>query len=278
MVSQINCNGHLINLETPIVMGVLNLTPDSFYDGNTNINILNVEQKINLYISEGVTIIDIGAVSTRPGINLVSEKEEWNRLLPALKIIQKYRHSVVFSLDTFRSQLAKEAINEYGISIINDISAGSLDEKMFSTIAELKVPYIIMHMQGTPETMQNNPQYNNIIQEICMFFSEKIAQLKLLGVNDIIIDPGFGFGKTLEQNYSLLNNLNTFKIFDLPLLVGMSRKSMIYKHLGTTPEHALNGTTVVNTIALLNGADFLRVHDVKEAVETIKILEKMNKF
>jgi dihydropteroate synthase len=274
--TMINCNGKLLDLSSPVVMGILNITPDSFYDGGkytTEKNILNRAEQI---ITEGAAIIDIGAYSTRPGAENLSEEEELNRLIPAVKKIRSFFPDAIISIDTFRSQVAKKMVNDFGADIINDISAGTMDDNMFSTIAGLKVPYIIMHMSGTPQTMQDNPVYENLIKEIFAYFYERIETLKLLGIKDIIIDPGFGFGKTITHNYELLKKLDQFKIFGLPLIVGLSRKSMIYKLLGITPAQALNGTTVLNTIALQKGATILRVHDVMEAVEAIKMLKLVN--
>lgn len=275
MLTQINCNGILTDISTPKVMGILNITPDSFYDGNAYQNIQEIEKKINQYISEGASFIDIGAVSTRPGAITVSEEEEIQRLIPVLGICKKYMNSVIFSLDTYRSNIAEKAINDYGISIINDITSGSFDNEMFKIIKKYKVPYIIMHMQGSPQTMQKNPHYNNIVNDICTFFSEKIKSLNKSGIHDIIIDPGFGFGKTPEHNYSLLQNLDTFKILDHPILVGLSRKSMIYKLLEISAKEALTGTVIANTLAILKGANILRVHDVKETSELIKIYSEL---
>ncbi len=272
----INCKGRLIDLSTPKVMGILNVTPDSFFDGGVYTNKENIYKRILSMIDEGADIIDIGAVSTRPNSDFPNEQEEWNRLLPALEVIKRDFPNFCFSLDTFRSTIAQKAVEQYGIAIINDISAGNLDNNMFATIKKLQVPYIIMHMQGTPKTMQINPTYNNVTSDIIKFFSEKISKLYELGVNDIIIDPGFGFGKTIEHNYTLLRHLDHFKILDHPILVGVSRKSMIYKTLNITPTEALNGTTVLHTISLLKGANILRVHDVKEAKEVIKLVEIVN--
>jgi dihydropteroate synthase len=254
-------------------MGILNITPDSFFDGGKYLTSKQTITQIELMLSQGANIIDVGAFSSKPGSKLVSYTDEKQRLTPIFKEIAKKFENVIFSLDTFRSEIAKEFVNDYGVGIINDISAGELDANMFKTIAELNVPYIIMHMKGTPENMQNNPVYNkNIELEIIEYFAEKVAKLNQLGVNDIIIDPGFGFGKTLEQNYQLLNKLDSFKILDLPLLVGISRKSMITKLLNNNAENALNGTTILNTIAIQKAANILRVHDVKEAKEVIDIL------
>lgn len=255
-------------------MGILNYTPNSFFDGGKHNTINKALKRVEQMLNEGADIIDVGAISSKPGANILTFKEEQERLLPLFKELSKQFKNTIFSLDTFRSEIAKQFVNDFGVSIINDISAGELDSKMFETVRELNVPYIIMHMQGKPETMQNNPTYNKAVYlEIIEYFAKKISELKLLGINDIIIDPGFGFGKTLEQNYQLLNKLETFNIIDLPLLVGISRKSMITKLLDTTPENALNGTSVLNTIALQKGASILRVHDVKEAKETITLFE-----
>jgi len=257
-------------------MGILNITPDSFFDGGKYLTSKQTITQIELMLSQGANIIDVGAFSSKPGSKLVSYTDEKQRLTPIFKEIAKKFENVIFSLDTFRSEIAKEFVNDYGVGIINDISAGELDANMFKTIAELNVPYIIMHMKGTPENMQNNPVYNkNIELEIIEYFAEKVAKLNQLGVNDIIIDPGFGFGKTLEQNYQLLNKLDSFKILDLPLLVGISRKSMITKLLNNNAENALNGTTILNTIAIQKAANILRVHDVKEAKEVIDILNSL---
>ena len=269
----INCNGNLIDLTNPIVMGILNITDDSFYKNsryNTEKEIIN---RVNSIIKEGGKIIDIGAYSSRPGANYISEKEEYTRLTSALEIINKNFSELIISVDTFRAEIAKKLYYNFNISIVNDISAGELDNKMFETIAEINIPYIIMHMKGTPQNMQINPSYGNLMKEIFKYFADKIEKLKYLGVKDIIIDPGFGFGKTIDDNYKLMNILDSFSIFGLPLLAGVSRKSMIYKYLNINPEDALNGTSVLNMIALQNGASILRVHDVKEAVEVIKIFE-----
>lgn len=274
-MKSINCKGKLIDLSTPKVMGILNITPDSFYDGGTYTNENEIIAKVKNMLQDGATFIDIGAYSSRPGAKHISEEEELNRITPVVELLINNFPEIIISIDTFRSNVAKQCI-EKGASIINDISAGSMDAKMFSTIAELQVPYIIMHMQGTPQNMQSNPNYSNIIQEILLFFSKKITELRQLGVNDIISDVGFGFGKTIEHNYDLLNNLDLFKSLEIPTLVGLSRKSMLYKPLELTPNEALNATTSANTIALLKGASILRVHDVKEAVETIKINQLLN--
>ncbi len=271
----INYLGKILELSTPVVMGVINITPDSFYDGGKYENKKEILKRAEQILSEGGAIIDIGACSTRPGKKCISEREEIKRLLPAVEIIRQKFQDAILSIDTFRSNIVRKLVLEYGDCIINDISGGTLDDKMFTTIAELQLPYIMMHIKGTPQNMQNNPVYDDLIKDIIKYFSEKLVILQKIGVKDVILDPGFGFGKTLEQNYELLKNLAHFKIFQLPLMVGISRKSMIFKLLNTTPQESLNGSTVLNTIALLNGADILRVHDVKQAVEVIKIVEKL---
>tara|TARA_Y100000589_G_scaffold322685_1_gene355999 strand:- start:709 stop:1539 length:831 start_codon:yes stop_codon:yes gene_type:complete len=268
--------GNLIDFSTPIVMGILNITTDSFFDGGkylTKKQIINQIQKIK---KEGAQIIDIGASSSRPGSTPVSEKLELERLLPTIELIKENCTDIKISIDTFRSVVAKSCI-ENGADIINDISAGEYDKKMFETVANHNVPYIMMHMKGDSLTMQNNPSYNNVVEEIMLFFQTKINKLNEMDFNQIIIDPGFGFGKTLEHNYEILKNLKKFQKFKLPVLVGASRKSMIYKLLNGTAEQALNGTSVVNTFSLLNGASILRVHDVKEAMECIKIVNLIKK-
>tara|TARA_Y100001954_G_C15761115_1_gene579155 strand:- start:76 stop:906 length:831 start_codon:yes stop_codon:yes gene_type:complete len=268
--------GNLIDFSTPIVMGILNITTDSFFDGGkylTKKQIINQIQKIK---KEGAQIIDIGASSSRPGSTPVSEKLELERLLPTIELIKENCTDIKISIDTFRSVVAKSCI-ENGADIINDISAGEYDKKMFETVANHNVPYIMMHMKGDSLTMQNNPSYNNVVEEIMLFFQTKINKLNEMDFNQIIIDPGFGFGKTLEHNYEILKNLKQFQKFKLPVLVGASRKSMIYKLLNGTAEQALNGTSVVNTFSLLNGASILRVHDVKEAVECVKIVNLIKK-
>ena len=268
--------GNLIDFSTPIVMGILNITTDSFFDGGkylTKKQIINQIQKIK---KEGAQIIDIGASSSRPGSTPVSEKLELERLLPTIELIKENCTDIKISIDTFRSVVAKSCI-ENGADIINDISAGEYDKKMFETVANHNVPYIMMHMKGDSLTMQNNPSYNNVVEEIMLFFQTKINKLNEMNFNQIIIDPGFGFGKTLEHNYEILKNLKQFQKFKLPVLVGASRKSMIYKLLNGTAEQALNGTSVVNTFSLLNGASILRVHDVKEAVECVKITDLIKK-
>jgi dihydropteroate synthase len=271
----INVKGQLMDLSQPKVMGILNVTPDSFYAESR----LQTEKGIILRLqemeNEGASIMDIGAYSSRPNAQHISIEEEMERLRNCLTLVNKECPNAIVSIDTFRADIAKMCVEEYGAAMINDISAGNMDKQMFATIAQLGVPYIIMHMQGTPQDMQSAPHYDNLLKEVFYYFSEKISKLRDLGVKDIILDPGFGFGKTLEHNYQLMNLLEEFSTFELPLLVGISRKSMIYKLLGTSPEEALNGTTALNTISLLKGANILRVHDVKAAVEAVNIVEKM---
>ena len=271
----INVNGQLMELQSPQVMGILNITPDSFYAGSRKQTEADILSRTRQILEEGASIIDIGAYSSRPNADHISPDDEMQRLRTALHLINRDFPDAVISIDTFRADVARMCVEEYGAAIINDISAGRMDEQMFTTIAQLRVPYIIMHMQGTPQDMQTNPHYENLLKEVFFYFSEKVQRLRDLGVKDIILDPGFGFGKTLEHNYQLMNHLEEFSVFDLPLLVGISRKSMIYKLLGSTPEEALNGTSILNTIALLKGANFLRVHDVKAATEAIAIVQKM---
>lgn len=274
-MKSINCNGKLIDLSSPKVMGILNITPDSFFDGGKYSNETAIISQVEKMLNNGATFIDIGAYSSRPGAKHISEEEELNRIIPVVQLLAKEFPTILISADTFRSNVAEQCIQN-GSCIINDISAGSLDTKMFSTIAKLQVPYIIMHMQGLPQNMQSNPTYKNTTQELLSYFSSKIAELRSLGVNDIITDVGFGFGKTIAHNYELLKNLTLFKNLEVPMLVGISRKSMLHKPLNISAEDALNATTSANTIALLNGATILRVHDVKEAMEAIQIVELLN--
>lgn len=268
-------NGQLIMLDQPIVMGILNLTPDSFYDGGRYQSEKAVLQRAKEILSQGALIIDIGAVSTRPGAMEVSAEAEIERLLPAVRAIRKHFPDAVLSIDSYRSEVIARIAGETGDCIVNDISGGTMDAQMFETVAKLRLPYILMHIQGTPQTMQQNPAYQDVINDILLYLSEKVNTLKLLGVNDIIIDPGFGFGKNLEHNFELLNRLDSFRLFELPLLVGLSRKTMIWKLLEITPQESLNGTTVLNTLALMGGADILRVHDVREAMEAIRLVSKL---
>ena len=272
----ININGTLLDLSTPKIMGILNITPDSFYDGgvfNSDKKILNQVEKM---ISEGADIIDIGGYSSRPGANEVNIDNEIGRVIPAIELIKNKFCDTIISIDTYRSKVAKKAINA-GASIINDISSGDLDPEMFNCVAKLKVPYIMMHMKGSPNNMQKNPEYENVIVEIVKNLSNKLFLAKKAGIIDVIIDPGFGFGKTATHNYSILKNLSFFKELGCPILVGISRKSMIYKLLDKNPENALNGTTCLNTISIINGAKILRVHDVKEAKEVITLTNFLNK-
>jgi dihydropteroate synthase len=273
----INCNGNLIDLSTPKVMGILNITPNSFYDGGKFIDESDILFQAKRMISEGATFIDIGAYSSKPKAEYVSEKKELKRIVPIVNLILKHFPKTIISIDTFRSEVARICI-ENGASIINDVSSGSVDEKMMETVAKYNVPYVMMHRRGTPETMQTMTNYENIVKEILFYFSEKVSAARSFGINDLIIDPGFGFAKTLDQNYEILQKLELFKILELPLLVGVSRKSMIYNVFKCTPEEALNGTTVLNTISLTKGAKILRVHDVKEAMECVTLFNKINQF
>ncbi len=270
----INCKGNLIDVSSPKVMGILNITPDSFYDGGKYKNESDILFQTEKMLLEGATFIDVGAYSSRPGAAHISENEELNRMIPVVDLLINHFPEIIISVDTFRSKIAKETI-ENGSAMINDISGGKMDEKMFQTIADLQVPYILMHMLGTPQNMQQNPVYEDVTKEIISFFAAQIYKLHQLKVNDIIIDVGFGFGKTMQHNYEILNNLSLFKILDAPILAGISRKSMLYKPLEIKANEALNATTVANTIALLNGANILRVHDVKEAMEAIKIVNQL---
>ncbi len=269
----LNCKGKLLVIDKPVVMGIINITPDSFYEGSrlqTNEKILFQAKKM---IEEGASIIDIGGQSTRPGSERISVKEELQRVLPALEIILKNFPDTIISVDTYQSEVAEETIKA-GASMINDISSGNMDNEMINTVAKLGVPYICMHMKGTPENMQQQPKYENITKEILDFFIKKIDECKHAGINDVIIDPGFGFGKTISHNFTLLKHLSVFKMLEKPIMAGLSRKSTIYKTLGITSGDALNGTTVLNTLALQNGANILRVHDVKEAKEAITLYTK----
>ena len=271
----INVNGNLMDLEHPRVMGILNVTPDSFYAGSRKQSEEDILQRARQIIEEGGDIIDIGAYSSRPDAKHISTEEETSRLRKALTLLNREMPEVVISVDTFRSDIAKMCVEEYGVAIVNDISAGNMDKNMMPTVAKLGVPYVMTHIKGTPQDMQKKPEYDNVLKDVMYYFSEKVQKMRDLGAKDIIIDPGFGFGKTVEHNYILMNKLEEFRIFDLPILVGISRKSMIYRLLGNTPEDALNGTTVLNTISLMKGANILRVHDVKEACEAVKIYCKL---
>ncbi len=270
----LNVGGRLLDLSQPQVMGILNVTPDSFYEASRQQHEEAIERRVRQIYEEGGDMIDIGAYSSRPGASDVSPDEEMKRLRRGLTIIRRIRPDAVVSVDTFRADVAKMCVEEFGADIINDISGGAMDATMFDTVARLKVPYILMHMQGTPQTMQTDPQYTDLMSEMLVYFARRIDQLHERGVCDIIVDPGFGFGKTLAHNYALMNHLDAFHTLECPLLVGISRKSMIYKLLGGTPESALNGTTALNTLALSQGAHILRVHDVKECVETVQIVKE----
>jgi dihydropteroate synthase len=270
----INCNGNLIDLSTPKVMGILNVTPNSFYDGGKHNEINSIIHQVDKMLSEGADFIDIGAYSSKPSAEFVSEEEEIKRLVNIIKELVETFPTIILSVDTFRANVAKASV-ENGVAMVNDISAGLLDDKMLETVAQLKVPYIMMHMRGNPQTMQSLTDYKDIVKEMIFYFSERIQMARSFGISDIIIDPGFGFAKTLEQNYEVLHKMELFSILELPLLAGISRKSMIYKVLEKTPQEALNGTSVLNTIALQKGAKILRVHDVKEAVECIKLVSKL---
>jgi len=271
----INCKGQLIDLTTPKVMGILNVTPNSFYDGGMYKSSSEMLTKVGKMLNEGATFIDVGAYSSKPSAEYVSEEEELQRIIPIINLILEYYPETLLSVDTFRSEVAKVCI-ENGAAMINDISAGNLDDNMLETIAKYNVPYIMMHMRGTPETMQKMTSYEDIVKEILFYFSEKVARARSFGINDLIIDPGFGFAKTLDQNYEVLQKMELFEILELPLLAGFSRKSMIYKTLQSSADEALNGTTVLNTVALTKGANILRVHDVKEAMECVALFNKIN--
>lgn len=270
----INCKGTLIDLSRPKVMGILNLTPNSFYDGGKFVEEKSILQQVEKMLSDGATFIDVGAYSSKPNADEVSVAEEVGRLIPIVKVLINEFPKIILSVDTFRSAVAERAV-EAGAAIINDISAGSLDVEMMQTVSKLQVPYIMMHMKGTPKTMQSLAQYNDISKEMLFYFSEKINEARSLGINDLIIDPGYGFAKTTEQNFEVLQKSELFQFLEVPMLAGLSRKSMIYKTLNGTAQEALNGTTVLNTIALTKGATILRVHDVKEAVETVLLWESI---
>ena len=270
----INCKGELVDLTTPKVMGIMNLTPDSFFDGGKYKDASAILTRVEGMLNDGATFIDMGAYSSRPGAEHVPEDEELKRMLPIVDLILKHFPDTLISVDTFRNRVAKESIG-HGAAIINDISAGNLDDEMFATISKYQVPYIMMHMKGTPQSMQKEATYDDLIKDLRFYFSEKIRQTTELKINDVIIDPGFGFAKTTGQNYTLLSHLDLFQTFGLPILIGLSRKSMIYKVLESSPKEALNGTTALHTIALLKGANIIRAHDVKEAVECIKLVEAL---
>lgn len=270
----INCKGSLIDLSTPKVMGILNITPDSFYDGGSYKNAIQILRQVEKMVHEGATFIDIGGYSSRPGAAFVSEEEELQRVVPIVKIVAEEFSDILISVDTFRSKVALETVGA-GASIINDISGGNMDENMFSIVSDLKVPYILMHMKGTPQNMQINPTYTNVVTELISFFSAQIKKLTQLQVADVIIDVGFGFGKTISHNFELLHKLQLFKNLEVPILAGLSRKSMLYRTLDIPAAAALNATTAANTIALMNGANVLRVHDVKEAMEAVTIYNQL---
>ena len=271
----INCKGLLVDLSAPKVMGILNVTPNSFFDGGKYKNETEILSQVEKMVVDGATFIDIGAYSSKPNAEFVSEQEEISRIVPVVDLILKHFPETILSIDTFRSEVAKASI-ENGAAIINDIAAGNLDNNMFEIIAKYNVPYVMMHMRGNPQTMQTLTDYDDIVKEMLFYFSEKVAKARSFGINDLMIDPGFGFAKTVGQNYEVFQKMELFNMLELPLLVGVSRKSMIYKTLGTTIENALNGTTVLNTLALTKGAKILRVHDVKEAVECVALFNKIN--
>lgn len=272
----INCKGQLIDVSTPKIMGILNVTPDSFYDGGRLTSEKLIVNQVEKMLLEGATFIDIGGQSSKPNAAIVSVDEELKRVVSTVDLVLKKIPEAIISIDTFNSKVAQIAV-ENGAALINDISSGSLDDNMFETIVKLQVPYIMMHMRGTPQTMNQMTNYDDLVKDMLFYFSEKVAKAKSFGINDLIIDPGFGFAKTVEQNFELLHKLDLFQMLELSVLVGLSRKSMIYKTLETTPENALNGTSILNTIALTKGATILRVHDVKEAVECVNLWQKINR-
>lgn len=273
--NSINLGGNLIHFSEPMIMGVVNVTPDSFYDGGKLTDTDTLLKSVENMIAEGAAFIDVGAMSTRPGASMISTKTELERLLPAVHAIRKNFPDIPVSIDTFRSWVAVRVIEEIGPIVVNDISGGSLDSKMFETIGKMNVPYILTHIQGTPQTMHEDPHYDDVVREVSHWLSDRVKQLNKFGAKDVIIDPGFGFGKKILHNYDLLNRLDSFKVFQLPVMAGLSRKSMVWRLLDIKPEEALNGTTVINTMALLGGVDLLRVHDVKAAVEAIKIYKAL---
>ncbi|MBN8790321.1 MAG: dihydropteroate synthase [Terrimonas sp.] len=269
----LNCKGKLLVIDKPVVMGIINITPDSFYEGSRKQSIKDIVEVAAAMLADGAAILDIGGQSTRPGSERLHTEQEKQRVLPAIEAIIAAYPDAIISIDTYNAAVAEEAV-QAGAAIVNDISSGDMDEAMLPTVANLKVPYICMHMQGTPDNMQQHPQYTDVTAQVLDYLAQKADACKRAGINDIIIDPGFGFGKTIEHNFTLLRQLSAFKILNCPVLAGLSRKSTVYKTLGTTAENALNGTTVLNTIALLNGADILRVHDVKAAAEAITLFKK----
>ena len=264
-----------MDLSRPQVMGIINVTPDSFYASSRTQTEMALARRVEQVVAEGASILDIGGYSSRPGAADVSPEEEMARLRRGLEVIRRVHPEAVVSVDTFRASVARQCVEEYGVALINDISGGEMDAEMFPTVAALGVPYILMHMQGTPQTMQQAPHYDHLLRDVFLYFARKVQQLRDLGAKDIILDPGFGFGKTMEDNYALLAHLDEFGIFGLPLLVGVSRKSMITRLLGITPDDALNGTTVINTLCLAKGAHILRVHDVRQAVEAVRLVQAM---
>lgn len=271
----LNVRGRLFDLSEPQVMGILNVTPDSFYAESRMKTEEAVRKRVRQIVNEGGSMIDVGAYSSRPGAEDVSAEEEMARLKRGMKIVREVAPEIPVSVDTFRADVAKMAVEELGVDIVNDISGGELDKAMFATVAKMGVPYILMHMKGTPQTMQEAPHYDDLMKEVMLYFAERIQRLRDLGQKDIVLDPGYGFAKTIDHNYELLRHQDMLQVFELPLLVGVSRKSMIYRLLGSSPEEALNGTTVLNTIALQKGARILRVHDVREAVETVRLMSKI---
>ena len=271
----INCKGILVDLSTPKVMGILNVTPNSFYDGGKYKNESEILSQVEKMLVDGASFIDIGAYSSKPNAEFVSEQEEISRIIPVIDLVLKHFPDTMLSIDTFRNEVAKVAI-ENGAAIINDISAGNLDDKMLEVIGKYNVPYIMMHMRGNPQTMQTLTNYEDIVKEMLFYFSERVAKARTFGINDLTLDPGFGFAKTIDQNYEVFQKMELFKMLELPLLVGISRKSMIYKTLDSTIEKAMNGTTVLNTLALTKGANIIRVHDVKEAAECVTLFNKIN--
>jgi dihydropteroate synthase len=275
MKTNINIRGSLFDLRSPRVMGVLNITPDSFYSGSRVNGDAEILERASEMIDSGADILDVGAYSSRPGAEDITEEEELDRLIPTLKILRREFPSAILSLDTFRSSIAETGIKHFGVDIINDISGGMLDNRMFDIIEKYNVPYIMMHMKGNPQTMHINPVYNDLLAEIIRWFSARKQELVLRGVRDIIIDPGFGFAKTIDHNFILLNSLERFSVLELPLMVGLSRKSMIWKTLGISPDKSLNGTSILNTVALMKGASILRVHDVNEAVQAVKLVSRL---
>lgn len=270
----INVSGKLIDLAEPHIMGILNITPDSFYSDSRKLTEESIRLQVRKIVDEGGQMIDLGAYSSRPGADEVSVSEEMERLRKGMKVLREEAPDIPVSIDTFRADVAKMCVEELGADIINDISGGELDSKMFATVAKLGVPYVLMHMKGTPQNMQQEAHYEDLMKEIMLYFAEKVQRLRDLGQKDIILDPGYGFAKTINHNYELLQHQEMLKIFELPILIGLSRKSMVYSLLGTTPHQALNGTSVLHTLSLLKGANILRVHDVKACAEVIKIVQK----